>query len=257
MKAAESMRRDWNDRAREDAFHYIASWRQDWTEQDFFDSGEKDYGLMVAPVLARRSWQPAGKTVLELGCGAGRMTRAFAARFARVVAVDISTEMLARATGLLGEAANVTWTLCNGSDLSGVPDQSVDLAFSYIVLQHMPARELTIKYISELLRVLKPGGLFLFQFNGLQRPTMNWRGRLVWGVVDLSWSIGLNSASRSLASLFGLNPALAGKSWRGAAVDAATVRGAVESSHGTVENVSGEGTPMAWCFGTKQGAPSQ
>jgi SAM-dependent methyltransferase len=113
----------------------------------------------------------------------------------------------------------------------------------------MPSRELTIKYIQELLRVLKPGGIFLFQFNGLHRPSMNWRGRLVWRVVDLPWSFGL---SRSLALFFGLDPAMAGKSWRGAAVDAATVRSVVQASGGSVENMSGEDTAMAWCTGTKR-----
>src|SRR5579862_4683003 len=107
MKAVESMRQDWDERAREDAFHYIASWRDDWTEDSFFQSGEKDYETMVAPVLSRRGWRPAGKTMLELGCGAGRMTKAFANRFGQVVALDISTEMLTHAKSLLPGATNV------------------------------------------------------------------------------------------------------------------------------------------------------
>jgi SAM-dependent methyltransferase len=251
MKAVESMRQDWDERARQDAFHYIASWRSDWTEESFFESGEKDYETMVAPVLARRCWQAADKTMLELGCGTGRMTKTFAERFGRVVAVDISTEMLARAKALLPEARNITWTLGNGSDLSVVPGASMDFVFSYIVLQHMPTRELTLVYIGELLRVLKPGGIFLFQFNSLARPSMNWRGRLVWGAVDLPWSLGWIRASRSLASAFGLNPALAGKSWRGVALDAATVQKTVQTSGGIVEEVTGEGTDRAWCSGTK------
>ncbi len=257
MKPVESMRQDWDDRAREDAFHYIASWREDWTEESFFQSGEKDYELMVEPVLTRRSWLPAGKTMLELGCGAGRMTKAFAERFGHVVALDISTEMLARAKALLPDAQNITWTLGNGADLSGIPDESVDFAFSYIVLQHMPTRELTLTYIREMLRVLKEGGVFLFQFNGLRRPSMNWKGRLVWGAVDVPWSLGLNRASRFLASAFGLNPAMAGKSWRGAALDAATVRNTVRISGGAAEEFRGENTAMAWCSGTKLGVQQQ
>jgi len=212
---------------------------------------------MVAPVLARHSWRTAGKSMLELGCGAGRMTKAFAERFGRVVAVDISAEMLARAQALLPETKNIDWTLGNGSDLSAVPDGSVDFAFSYIVLQHMPTRDLTLFYIRELLRVLKDDGIFLFQFNGLQRPSMNWRGRLVWGAVDLPWLLGWTGASRSVASAFGLNPALAGKSWRGAALDTATVRTAVQAAGGIVEEVTGEGTDRAWCSGAKQGLRAQ
>jgi hypothetical protein len=37
------MRQDWDERARKDAFHYIASWRKDWNPESFFVSGEEDY----------------------------------------------------------------------------------------------------------------------------------------------------------------------------------------------------------------------
>ena len=43
------MRQDWDERARKDAFHYIASWRKDWTPESFFQSGEEDYQRLVAP----------------------------------------------------------------------------------------------------------------------------------------------------------------------------------------------------------------
>ncbi len=254
MKAVDLMRRDWDERARENAFHYIASWRKDWTAESFFESGEEDYSSIVAPVLGQRSFEPSGNTVLELGCGAGRMTRAFAVRFGQVIAVDISAEMLTHAKELLPEASNVVWTLGDGVGLREVPDRSIDFAFSYIVLQHLPTREHTLKYIRELLRVLSPGGVFLFQFNGLRRPNMNWRGRFVWGAVDLLWSIGLNRASRALAALFRLDPSMAGRSWRGAALEAHIVESVVRASGGTVESMTGQGTPMAWCAGTKRGA---
>src|SRR6266853_3751239 len=139
MNLTESMRQDWDERARKDAFHYIASWRKDWTEKSFFQSGEEDYQQLVAPVLKRLQWDPRGMVMLELGCGAGRMTRSFAQRFSRVYAFDISPEMLRHARALFPNASNVDWTLGNGSDLSGVGTESVDFVFSYIVLQHMPA----------------------------------------------------------------------------------------------------------------------
>ena len=45
----------------------------------------------------------------ELGCGAGRMTRAFAPRFHSVIAIDISEEMQSRARELLSDYPNVNW----------------------------------------------------------------------------------------------------------------------------------------------------
>src|SRR5579871_5552991 len=138
MNTTNLMRQDWDERARKDAFHYIASWRKDWSPESFFLSGEEDYRRLVVTAFEDLAWDPRGKSMLELGCGAGRMTRSFAERFARVYAFDISSEMLGHARALLPGAFNIEWILGNGTDLHGLNDASVDFAFSYIVLQHMP-----------------------------------------------------------------------------------------------------------------------
>src|SRR5271170_5276766 len=138
MSKIESMRRDWDARAEKDAFYYIASWRKNWDVPGFLASGEEDYERLVVPALDRLSFSPAGMGMLELGCGAGRMTRVFAKHFGHVRAVDVSAQMLDRAKQLLPDAANVTWIHTNGADLSDTPDESVDFAFSYLVLQHLP-----------------------------------------------------------------------------------------------------------------------
>lgn len=255
--AIDLMQQDWDERARKDAFHYIASWRDDWSADSFFQSGEDDYQRLVGPVFKRLGWDPQGKTMLELGCGAGRMTRSFAQRFSRVYAFDISREMLGHAKVLLPETSNIDWILGNGHDLSGLEDRTVDFAFSYIVLQHMPEPEFAFRYIREMLRVLKPGGMFLFQFNSVPKVTMNWKGRLVWRLVDFPWSLGFRQASRGVASLLGLPPDIAGKSWRGASIDVKAVREAVETAVAAVKEMTGEQTPMTWCCGLKSRAEAQ
>lgn len=251
------MREDWDERARKDAFHFIASWRKDWTSDSFFQSGEEDYERLVAPVLNRYAWETHDKTILELGCGAGRMTRSFAKRFSYVQAVDISAEMLSHAKALLPDAANVRWILGNGKDLATIPDEQMDFVFSYIVLQHMPEPSLALRYIEEILRVLKPGGMFLFQFNSVPRMTMNWKGRLAWNIVDFPWALGFRRASRGIASLLGLSPEIAGKSWRGAPLDVTVVRQKIENAGAAVKEMTGEHTPMTWCCGLKTGKKTQ
>jgi ubiquinone/menaquinone biosynthesis C-methylase UbiE len=257
MTTTDLMRQDWDDRARKDAFHYIASWRKDWTPESFFVSGEEDYQRLVAPVLERAGWSAPGKTMLELGCGAGRMTRSFAQRFARVYAFDISTEMLGHAKALFPEATNVEWILGNGTDLSTMGDEAVDFAFSYIVLQHMPEPIFALRYIREMLRVLKPGGKFLFQFNSLPKMTMNWKGRLAWRIVDFPWALGFRRASRGVAELLGLSPEIAGKSWRGPSLSVKAVRDTIEAAGATVQEVTGGETPMTWCSGSKSRVQAQ
>ncbi|HEX4001817.1 MAG TPA: methyltransferase domain-containing protein [Candidatus Acidoferrales bacterium] len=251
MDKTESMRRDWDARAAKDAFFYIATWRKDWDVSDFFKSGEEDYQRLVAPVLDRFEFAPPGKRALELGCGAGRMTSAFAKRFDHVTAVDISAEMLDRARQLLPDVENVTWKHSNGADLGDTKDASLDFVFTYLVLQHLPDENLVRNYIREMLRVLKPAGMCLFQFNGMERPNMNWKGRLAWGVIDGFWLMHLSSISRFVARSFGLDPDMAGKSWNGAAMSRERIIDAVGSAGGTVLQLSGEGTAMAWCCASK------
>lgn len=257
MDTSDLMRQDWDERARKDAFHYIASWRKDWTPESFFQSGEEDYERLVAPVFDRWRWEPQGKSMLELGCGAGRMTRSFAERFSHVYAFDISNEMLGHAKALFPNASNVNWILGNGTDLSVLGDETVEFAFSYIVLQHMPEPIFAIRYIREMLRVLKPGGVFQFQFNSVPQMTMNWKGRLAWGIVDFPWALGFRQTSRGVASLLGLPPDMAGKSWRGASLDVKMVRETIDAGGAVVKEMTGETTPMTWCYGLKSRTNAQ
>jgi ubiquinone/menaquinone biosynthesis C-methylase UbiE len=245
------MRKEWDARARKDAFYYIASWRKDWDVAEFLKSGEKDYERLVSPALDRAGFSPAGKVMLELGCGAGRMTHAFAARFGRVLALDVSAEMLDRAHGMSQGAGNIEWMQANGLDLRDVASESVDFAFSYLVLQHLPDEQTVCGYIRELVRVLKEPGIGLFQFNGMTNPTMNWKGHLTWKVIDGLWSIHLPAASRFVARLLGFDPNMAGKSWHGTAMSTQSVVEAVNAAGGAILEISGEGTPMAWCCGQK------
>jgi ubiquinone/menaquinone biosynthesis C-methylase UbiE len=256
MNVTESMRRDWDDRARKNAFYYIASWRTDWDLSGFLASGEEDYARLVTPALQRAGLAPNDKMMLELGCGAGRMTHGFAKRFKQVIAFDVSSEMLLRARQNLHGVDNVTWLQGNGIDLRNAPNESVDFVFSYLVLQHLPKEELVRTYIREMHRVLKPEGICLFQFNGMRRPTMNWRGQILWSFVDALWSVGLEGVSRFAARVLGFDPQMAGKSWHGIAMSGGDVLQAVKGSGGTVLELTGQDSPMAWCC-TRREAPSQ
>src|SRR5438046_10030581 len=89
--ASSAMRQDWNERARKDAFYYVATWRQDWTVETFLESGEEEYRKLVQPVLDERQFVPEASSVVEAGCGAGRRTGSLARRLAsgwRVAIVD-------------------------------------------------------------------------------------------------------------------------------------------------------------------------
>ncbi len=251
MKVTDSMRQDWNERARRDAFLYIASWCHSWNKETFFASGESDYQRLVEPVLSRLAVTPAGTSMAELGCGTGRMTRAFARRFRSVTAIDISEEMQSRAKDYLAKFINVRWVLSDGVLLAGVETSSIEFVFSYLVLQHYPSAELIAGSIQEMMRILRPGGAFLFQFNGSHRPTMNWRGRFVSAVLDGLCSIGLKGFAKSCARLAGIDPEMIGKTWRGVALRSDEVDQMVREAGGLPAGFQGVDSPFAWCFGHK------
>ena len=179
--ALSRMERDWDARAREAPEHYIASAHRQWRMGEFFKSGEinvDNYILADAEVTWGKKLSQM--RILEIGCGAGRMTRALAASFGEVHAVDISTEMVALAKRNLSDLRNVFLYKNNGTDLSKLPDQSFDFAFSYIVFQHIPTLGVIETYVREVHRCLKPGAVFKFQVQGDTgiRPAQNdtWMG---------------------------------------------------------------------------------
>lgn len=162
------MRADWDQRARENARHYIATERQDWSDEEFFTSGSQaveQHILTDMPNICQGK-PPEEMRILEIGCGAGRITRALAGLFGEVHAVDVSGEMIDRARPALAAFPNAHLYRNNGMDLGVVPDLPFDFALSYLVFQHIPSHQIIENYVREVHRLLRPGGLFKFQLNG-------------------------------------------------------------------------------------------
>lgn len=162
LPVEDQMRQDWDDRARKDALYYIVTNAAE-SEEQFAASGEHSVRDILADV---EHLLPAQATVLEIGCGVGRMLRPLASRFASVYGVDVSPEMVSRARTRLADLSNVTVWLTDGTTLRPVKSGTVDLAISYLVFQHIPEASVVEANIREAFRVLKAGGLFKFQVAG-------------------------------------------------------------------------------------------
>lgn len=109
-------------------------------------------------LFGRLGADPHGGTCVEVGCGSGRMTPALARRFDRVLALDVSPEMIEHARTAVAGTDNVEFVVVSGERLDGVPDAVAQVTLCYLVLQHLPRRSLVRTYLRELARVLAPGG---------------------------------------------------------------------------------------------------
>jgi SAM-dependent methyltransferase len=132
-----------------------------WDPGDFFRTGEGDVARLLA-VAEEHGLVTSKGAALDFGCGVGRLTQPLAARFERVVGVDVAPSMLdlARARNRYGDRCR--YLLNQDPHLGLFPGSTFDLVLSLFVLQHMPPY-LSAAYLGELVRVLKPGGTLVFQ----------------------------------------------------------------------------------------------
>ena len=97
-------------------------------------------------------------TALDVATGAGHTAAAFAPHVAKVIASDLTPEMLVQAQKLAAEKgfANMATAIADAESLP-FPDQTFDLVTCRIAPHHFPD---IASFLAEAHRVLKPGGTF-------------------------------------------------------------------------------------------------
>lgn len=220
--------RYWDQRARENALFFVDNqldYRQPDVEQ-FWNGGPEALDRILDAVgLTIRP----DETIVDIGCGVGRMTRALASRAARVIGIDVSSEMIARAREYNAGRASVEWIHGDGRSLAPIADGSVDGCFSHVVFQHISDPDVTLGYIAEIGRVLRPGG---------------------WGAFVLSTNplvhrrLDVTARARTLAlALSGRGPrAQADPAWLGSAVEIEDLRVAAARAQLRIERMAYGGT---------------
>ena len=160
-----ALRRHWDRLGREDPYWAVltdpAKRGGRWDPEEFFRSGAAE----IESVLSRasnRGLVPLRRRALDFGCGAGRLTQALAAHFDRADGVDISASMLETAQRHNRYPDRCQYHLNTAPDLSLFPDGTFDFVYTTLVLQHMAPQHST-RYVGELVRVLAPEGLLVFQ----------------------------------------------------------------------------------------------
>jgi FkbM family methyltransferase len=160
------LRRVWQTLGRDDPLWAVLSHADKrggrWNPEEFLATGEVEVDVQLAALAA--SGLPSGRELaLDFGCGAGRLSRALARHFAKVIGVDVSASMIEAARTLNADVSNVDFRENASPRIERVADASVDFLFSHITLQHIPVA-LAAGYVDEFFRVLAPGGVAVFQF---------------------------------------------------------------------------------------------
>lgn len=140
----------------------------DWS--DPHDLVMVEHGL--EPLLAEldySTWPPTGPgRVFDLGCGTGRVLIPLARKYPSItwIGADSSPEMIRKVCEEMAEIkdpSHMGAVLVDGRTLVGADLYPFDGAYSLQLFQHLPP-DAVRGYLSEIARVLKPGGRFVFQF---------------------------------------------------------------------------------------------
>jgi SAM-dependent methyltransferase len=133
-----------------------------WTAEEFFATGETEVGRVIQYVRSLGLTPDRSLAALDFGCGVGRLTRALALHFRECHGVDISPTMIRMAREFNHDHAGCQFHLNERDDLELFPDGAFGFVYTSIVLQHIP-RRLVEDYLLELTRVLRVGGILVFQ----------------------------------------------------------------------------------------------
>ena len=164
----------WEALAKKNVRYYINSDKgRKITEEEFRQSGQETYRRFIANDQLITSRQ----SILDFGCGTGRLTEFMAKDFKKVIGVDILGTMIAQGKIRLGSLKNVELIEIDGSSLP-LPDKSIDFVFSYLVFQHIKTREIVERAFADIHRVLAPGGTFKVLLRSDKQKDMNrwWSG---------------------------------------------------------------------------------
>ena len=118
-----------------------------------------------ARIFVERGGLSPGRLALELGCGTGIFLEKVARGGARIVGLDLSADLLARARTRLAGATNVVLHRGNAEQMPYAAS-SFDAVYGSSVLHHLDLD----RALAEVFRVLRPGGRCVFTEPNILNP---------------------------------------------------------------------------------------
>lgn len=132
-----------------------------WRLDEFFATGQAEIQATFEHMASVGITVPR-KAALDFGCGIGRLTQALAGRFEQTYGIDIAPSMIEQARQHNQHGDRCQYLLNEADHLGVFSNASFDFICSLITLQHMEP-VYAKRYIGEFLRILRPGGVLVFQ----------------------------------------------------------------------------------------------
>lgn len=161
----DDVREAWESLAQRDPLWAILSSPEkkggEWNRTEFFQTGVAQIDQLMQTLQYHEICVDT-ESVLDFGCGVGRLSQALLRHFDSVFGVDVAPTMIRLAQELNKDPARCFYFLNQQEDLKLFRDRQFCFIYSIIVLQHLPPG-LAYKYLAEFVRLLRPNGLLVFQ----------------------------------------------------------------------------------------------
>lgn len=203
----ERHRRHWEELASLDPLWAVLSYRSKkfgrWDCDEFLATGDEQVSHHLAHAAAF-GYPQRSRSALDFGCGVGRLAPALSNRCDTYHGVDIAPRMVDQARALHAHRPNCTFSVNHDLTLGQLADESFDVVMTLYVLQHLTSRGAILTYVGHLVRVLREGGVLVFQLPAcIPAPE-----KLVYDTRRFLW-LGLRAAgvpSSTLHRRLGLSP---------------------------------------------------
>jgi ubiquinone/menaquinone biosynthesis C-methylase UbiE len=154
---------EWKQWGKVDPLYAVASWKDrersgsnPWTDEEFYTLGQSDWDDFFA------QWRQYGcdtRHCIEIGCGAGRLTKHIANTFDHVTALDVSEDQINYARSRV-DRRNIIYRVTDGVAFPSVVD-SITAVFSAHVFQHFDSLSDLERVFREAAHTLSPGGTMM------------------------------------------------------------------------------------------------
>lgn len=144
---------------------------------------------------------PNKSKILDVGCGNGRLVKAFADKEISYLGVDNSRDLIEQAklkyvsekifsddkVKLKIKSSDIDFKIADILDLGSIGDLNFDFVFSIAVLQHIPGRNLQIQALRQMKNKIKKNGKIILS---------------VWNMWSLEWEVRGKSFRRQIFRFF-------------------------------------------------------